>query len=233
VTGRTPSVRVVTSPGALPSRAVSDEVRERRDAAADEGTRPVDRADRWQEKLAVPVLIAALASVPAVFMTLFDDPWDTIGGGLNAASGVVLVAETVVLFALAEDRRAWLWRNRWLVGLAVVIVPAVIFAVGPVQLLRLVRAAGALRLIRVGRIFKAGRIVRDRAGLDRTWQRVIGVGATALCAVFVAIVLADPTSSSRRVVDGAMARPGWIAVVAAGLLLGAATYIVRTARADD
>jgi CsoR family transcriptional regulator, copper-sensing transcriptional repressor len=215
------------------ARDVSDDLREHQDAAADEGTQPVDRADRWQQKLAVPVLIAALASVPAVFMTLFEDPWDTIGGGLNTASGLVLVAETVVLFALAEDRRAWLWRNRWLVGLAVVIVPAVVFAVGPVQLLRVVRAAGALRLVRVGRIFRAGRIVRDRAGLDRTWQRVIGFGATALCAVFVALVLADPTSSSRQVVDGAMERPGWVAVVAAGLVLGAATYIVRTARADD
>jgi hypothetical protein len=189
-----------------------------------------DRADRWQERFAVPVLIAALASVPAVFMTLFDDPWASVGGGINAVSGAVLVAETVVLFALAEDRRAWLRRNRWLVALAVLIVPAVLFAVGPVQLLRLVRAAGALRLLRVGRIFRAGRVVRERAGLDRVWQRVIAITITALCAAFVALILADPTSSSRQLVDGALERPGWLAVLAAGALLGAATYLVRTDR---
>lgn len=198
-----------------------------------EASASTDRADRVADRLAVPVLIAALASVPAVFLTLFDDPWERLGTGINTVSGAVLVLETVVLLALAEDRRAWLRRNRWLVGLTVAVVPAVLFAIGPVQLLRLarvVRVAGALRIIRVGRILKAGRIVRERTGLDQGWQRAIGVGATLLCAAFVVIVLADDTSTSRRAVDGVLATVGLPGVVVAGLLLGAATYLVRTDR---
>jgi CsoR family transcriptional regulator, copper-sensing transcriptional repressor len=193
-------------------------------------THGTDRADRVADRLAVPVLIAALASVPAVFLTLFDDPWEQVGSGVNLISGTVLVLETVVLIALAEDRREWLRRNRWLVGLTIAIIPAVIFAVGPVQLLRLARLAGALRIIRVGRIFKAGRIVRERTGLDQGWQRAIGVGATVLCAAFVAIVLADPSSTSREVLDSVVGTVGVIGVVVAGLLLGGATYLVRTDR---
>lgn len=189
----------------------------------------MDRADRVAERIAVPVLIAALASIPAVFLTLFDDPWRSWGAGLNTLSGAVLIAETVVLLALAQDRRSWVKRNRWLVLLALAIIPAVVFAVGPLQLLRLVRLAGALRIIRVGRIMKAGRIVRNRAGLTATWQRIIGVGATLLCAAFVALVLSDPSSSSRVLLDGAVARLGWIGVLIAGTILGVASYVVYSA----
>ena len=195
---------------------------------------PVDRADRLAERLALPVLIAALASVPAVFLTLLDDPYETIGNGLNTLSGAVLIAETVVLFAVSEDRLAWVRRNKWLVLLALAIIPAVVFAVGPVQLLRLTRVAhairmvGAVRIIRVGRIMKAGRILRERAGLDARWQKVIAVTATLLAAAFVAVILADPTSASGGALRSAVDVVGVPGVVLAGIILGGATYVVRT-----
>ncbi|TVR26096.1 MAG: hypothetical protein EA387_02855 [Nitriliruptor sp.] len=206
--------------------------------SAAEGRAPPerDRADRVAQRLAIPVLLAALASVPAVFLTLLDDPYDTIGTGLNTLSGAVLIAETVVLFAVADNRLAWLRRNRWLVVLAVAIVPAVVFAVGPVQLLRLTRVAhairmvGAVRIIRVGRIVKAGRILRERAGLDARWQGVVAMIATLLAAAFVGITLADPTSASGGALRDALDVVGVPGILLAGLLLGGATYIVRTSR---
>lgn len=194
---------------------------------------PVDRADRVAERLAAPVLIAALASVPAVFLTLFGDPYHAVGSALNTLSGGVLIAETVVLLAVSEDRIAWVRRNPWLVLLTIIMIPAVIFAVGPVQLLRLVRVFGAFRIIRVGRIFKAGRILRERAELDAVWQRVVSGVLVVLVATFVALVLADPTSESRRLLDGAVDRVGVLGVLLAGTVLGVATYIVKTHRDDD
>ena len=192
-----------------------------------------DRADRLQERLAVPVLIAALASVPAVFLTLFEDPARLAGTVLNTLSGAVLIAEAVVLLAVSEHKLTWIRRNLWLVALAVVMIPAVVFAVGPVQLLRLVRVVGALRIIRVGRILKAGRIVRERAGLDALWQRVIGIGVTLLVAGFVAVVLSDPTSYSRQALEGALDRVGIVGVMLAGAVIAIATFIVRTNRNGD
>jgi CsoR family transcriptional regulator, copper-sensing transcriptional repressor len=191
---------------------------------------PVDRAQELQERLAVPVLIAALASIPAVFLTLFDDPARTAGTVLNTLSGAVLVAEVAVLFVISDRKLTWLKRNRWLVGTAVVMAPAVVLAVGPVQLLRLVKLVGALRIIRVGRILKAGRIVRERAGFDERWQKVIGFGVTLLIALFVGVVLSDPTSHSRQVLEGAVAWLGVTGALLAGAALGIATYLVRTTR---
>jgi CsoR family transcriptional regulator, copper-sensing transcriptional repressor len=188
------------------------------------------RAARVAERLSVPVLVAALASIPATFLTLLDGAYQTAGTALNGASGVVLVAETVVLLAVAEDKRAWLRRNRWLVALAVAIVPAVLFAVGPVQLLRVLRVAGALRILRVRRILKAGRILRTRHGFTSGWERVVTFVITLVTAAFVAIVLADPTSRSRELLDVAAGRLGVAGILVAGLLLGIATYVVRVNR---
>lgn len=189
-----------------------------------------DRADRLAQRFAVPVLVAALASVPAVFLTLLDPPWETVGSTLNLLSGAVLIAETAVLLAVAEDRRAWLRRNRWLVGLAVLIVPAVIFAVGPLQLLRLARLVGALRIVRIGRILKAGRLLRERSGMTDGWQRAIAIFVTVLSAAFVAVVLADPTSTSRKFVEGTFETIGPTGVVIAGVILAVSTFIVLTSR---
>ena len=190
----------------------------------------LDRADRLQERLAIPVMVAALASVPAVFLTLFEGTAETVGSTINTASGAVLIAEAVVLFAVSQDRIAWLKRNWWLVALAIIIVPAVLFALAPVQLLRvaaqLVRMVGALRILRVRRILKAGRILRRRAGLDRVWQRVVGVAVSLLVAGFVAVVLADPTSDAHEFLDRFIDMQGWVLPVMAGVLLGAATFIV-------
>jgi CsoR family transcriptional regulator, copper-sensing transcriptional repressor len=202
-------------------------------AALDATTDRTDRADRLAARLSGPVVVAALASIPATFLTLSDGHYATVGTTLNAISGAVLVAETLVLLTLAEDKRDWIRRNRWLVALTLAIIPAVLFAVGPVQLLRLLRALralGALRLIRVRRILKAGRILRDRHGFTSGWERAVTVAVTLATAAFVAIVLADPTSQSRQFLDGAAGRFGVIGVLLAGTVVAVATFVVRSNR---
>lgn len=66
--------------------------------------------------------------------------------------------------------------------------------------------------------------------MDEGWQRVIGVGVALLCAAFVAILLADPTSSSSQVVKSVGDHLGILGVIAAGAVLGVATYVVRSDR---
>ncbi|MFD1716358.1 hypothetical protein [Georgenia deserti] len=197
---------------------------------------PVDAESRWEQRLALPVLVAALASVPAVWLTLLDEPYSTVGRVGSWVTGAVLVAETVVLFVVTGDRWAWVRRNAWLIVLTAAVVVAVVLAIGPVQILRLVRAIGALRVLRVRHIIRAGRKLRG-AGSSRWWERVWTAVATLVVAAFVAVVLSDPTSRSRQLVEELLGR-GWfvVAVVVAGLLLGGAVFVLmrrRSTGGDD
>jgi CsoR family transcriptional regulator, copper-sensing transcriptional repressor len=213
-------------------------VRQVADQREDEAGHPLDeRYARWERRLTWPVVVAALASIPAVFLTLLDGAAETAGTVVNQVSGAVLVAETVVLAALSRDRRRWVREHKGLLLVTAVVVPAVVLAVGPAQLLRLVRVAGALRFIRARRIVRAAGVLRERAGLSGRTSRVLTAGAGALVAVFVAVVLSDPTSQSRQLVEDGLGRVGGgglfvAAVVLAGLLLGGATLVVARSRRD-
>lgn len=189
------------------------------------------RESDWEERLALPVLIAAIASVPAVFLTLLDDPYQTVGNVTNWLSGAVLVAETVILFVVTSDKWGWVRRHWWLVLLTVAVVIAVVFAIGPVQLFRLLRVVGALRLVRAGRILKAGRILQERSGLSGRWSRAPMVIASLLVASFVAVVLADPTSRSRELLSHVLGNTATMTLtIIGGLILAIATFIVLRQR---
>ena len=188
------------------------------------------REERWQERLALPVLVAALASIPAMFLTVAEGTLGRAGHAIDAVSGAVLVAETVILLVVAENRRAWIRGHLGLIALTVAVVIAVVFALGPVQVLRLVRTVGALRILRAGRIVKAARAVGLRRGFTGRLSQVLAVTAGLLVALFVGVVLADPTSRSRDLLTAVLGElsPPLIVVLsgAAGVLLGGATYLL-------
>lgn len=197
-----------------------------------------DPEEHWEERLALPVIIAALASVPAVFLTLLDAPYETVGNVVNWLSGAVLVAETVVLFAVSRNKGEWVRRHKWLILLTVVVILGVALAIGPVQLLRLLRVVGALRLVRAGRILKAARITRDKLGLSGRWSKVASAVAALLVAAFVGVVLADPTSRSRQLLDEWFGSTGQVVLsVIAGVVLALATFLVvrrqQRSRSDE
>lgn len=186
----------------------------------------VDPADRLAERFEMPALVAALAAVPATFLTLAEGFWGTTGEVVNALSAAVLVGEGAVLFAASRDRRRWVRRNWWLLATIAIVVPATIWAVGPAQLLRLVRSVGAIRLLRVRRIVKAGKVASRRLGIAARWRKVL-VGTVSLAAAaFVGVVLTDPSGTQIDWINDLVEAVGPAGVVAAGLLLGVGTYLV-------
>lgn len=199
------------------------------DERADSGGESLQ--ERWERRFFWPVVLAALASIPAAFLTMLEGLPAVAGMVLNAVSLFVLTAETIVLLALAQDKLRWIREQWFLVTVVVLTIPAVLFALGPVQLLRFVRLVGALRIIRVGRIFKAGRILYERSRFSGPLRMAIALGVTACAASFVALVLADPTALSRRLVERVFGDAWPIAVSVAMLLVGGATFVV--AREDD
>ncbi|WJK39188.1 hypothetical protein O7608_22305 [Solwaraspora sp. WMMA2056] len=200
-----------------------------------------DRSARWERRLAVPVLVAALASVPAVFLTLAGGTLAMFGEVLHWVSGAVLVAESVVLLALSSDRLGWLRRNRGLVGFTLVVVPVTVLALGPLQVLRLLYTVGTLRLVRARRIVRATMVLHRRFGPEGPWASSFALGAGTLAAVFVAITLVDPSSRSRLLLEQWL---GWtgngrtVAVCVAGAVVFGATWVALRNRgpaspADD
>jgi hypothetical protein len=194
--------------------------------APDSLPNPNGVAERLERKLAAPVIVAALVSVPAVFMTRMDGAVSVAGDALNWASMLVLTGESIVLFLLAGDRIGWLWKHKWVIAVAIAAVPAVIFSLGPVQALRIIRLVGALRVLRASRILTAGRVLRRRMGLDGWWGTALVAGASVLAAVFVGVVLSDPTSQTRELLSELPPVVGVIAAVAAGVILFGATVVV-------
>jgi hypothetical protein len=197
------------------------------------------RAERVEERLAVPVIIAAAVSVPAVFLsTVTEGTSARVGTALNWASLVVLSAESVLLFLLAGDRLGWLWRHRWKLLVLVVAIPAVALTVAPAQSLRLVvwviRFFGALRVLRAGRIIRAGRVLARRFGWVGHWRYLPVLAGSVVAAVLVTIILADDTSTTRLWLARAGGWPRPPLVLAAGALLAVATFaVVRYRRGDQ
>jgi CsoR family transcriptional regulator, copper-sensing transcriptional repressor len=195
------------------------------------------REERWQERLALPVLVAALASIPAMFLTVAEGTLGTAGHVIDVISGAVLVAETVILLAVAESKRAWIRGHLGLIALTLAVVAAVAFALGPVQILRLVRTVGALRILRAGRIVKAARSLGLRHGFTGRFAQLLAAGAGVLVAVFVGVVLADPTSRSRDLLTWVLGDLGTPTIVVlsavAGVVLGVATYLLARDSGSD
>ncbi|WP_216077658.1 hypothetical protein [Isoptericola sediminis] len=195
---------------------------------------PEPTEDRWERRFAWPVIVAALASVPAVWLTLLSEPYSTIGTVGSLLTGAVLLSETVVLFAVSGDKRQWVRQHRWLVGVTLAVVVSAALAIGPAQLLRLVRAVGALRLLRARHIVRAGRRVMDHSRMDKRWERALTGVIVVVVAAFVAVVLADPTSQSRVLLESLVGGPVYVWIVlTAGLLLSAAIFVLVRARLRD
>lgn len=189
------------------------------------------RADRVEERLAIPVVVAAAVSVPAIFLTVLTDGTSAaVGNALNWASLTVLTAESVVLFILTGHRLAWLWRHRWTLAILAIAIPAVIFVIAPAQamrlVIRLIQVVGAVRVLRAGRIIKAGRVLARRIGWTGPWRYLPILAGSVVAAAFVALILRDPTSTTRRLITDL---GGWLGtglVVLAGAILAGATFVV-------
>ncbi|GAA1816107.1 hypothetical protein [Nesterenkonia flava] len=198
------------------------------------GERADEIEERWENRLAWPVLIAAIVSVPAVFLTLLDEPFEMVGHVGLWATSVVLVLETVILFLVSPKKIEWVRRNWWLIGLTIVTILAVVFSIGPMQLFRLLRSAGALRVLRAKQVAKAGESLGKKG--KSQWRKRLGkILATVVVATFVVIALVDPDSEARSFLEGLVGEELAIAAAfAAGILTMIAMYfLVREPKNKD
>lgn len=199
-------------------------------AAGDASDAKVDAVQqRWERWFAWPVLLAALLSVPAVFLTLLDQPFELIGNIALYLTTAVLIFETTIFFLISPQKITWVLRNWWLIGLTIATVLAVIFSIGPMQVFRTVRSVGALRVLRAKQVATAGESLAARS--RSRWRRWLGqILATVVVGTFVVLALVVPESQARTSLESFVGEQGVpIAAAVAGLVTVMVMYLlVRT-----
>lgn len=131
------------------------------------------RAEQWERRFEIPVLVAALLVVPviAVEQSRAGEPWRTAAVVANWAIWIVFLLEVVVMLVVVRDRWRWLRRHPLEVAIVVLTPPFL-----PLSL----QAARVLRLLRLLRLLPAIRIARRVFSLD-------GLRYAAALAVFTVL----------------------------------------------
>jgi voltage-gated potassium channel len=100
-----------------------------------------------ERRLAAPLLVAALLTIPAIVIEESDlgEPWDTVGVVLNWVVWSAFLAEVIVMLRLVDDR--WRWVREHPIEVAIVILtppflPASLQAARAFRLLRLLPLLG-------------------------------------------------------------------------------------------
>jgi hypothetical protein len=140
-----------------------------------------ERAERWQRRFELPLLIAALLVIPLIAIEQSDvgEPWATVAVVLNWSTWSVFALEAVVMIALAR----WAWIRTHPLDFAIVILT-------PPFLPASLQAARVLRLLRVLRLIRAVGAARRVFSLD-------GLRYAAALAAFTALEVALPSPRSR------------------------------------
>lgn len=180
--------------------------------------RRTDRARRIEQRLTLPVIIAAVVSVPATFLSAVDSWPGQIGKVINWATAAVLAGEPVLLFLLTGHRLAWLKGHLWAVLIAAVAVPATLLAIAApyfqaLRLLRLAHVMTALRLLRINRILKAADTLRRYLLVDIFWRRLSSAVGPIVAFGFAGLVLADSQYRELLYLDELSERFGPVPVV--------------------
>ena len=108
-----------------------------------------ERARRIERWLEIPVVIAAVSVVPAIFIqeSSLGEPWQSIANGVNWASWSVFALEFVLMLAVVDSRWEWLRKHPLEVAIVFLSVPVYPRGMHGIRVLRLLRL---LRLVSVG-----------------------------------------------------------------------------------
>ncbi len=143
-----------------------------------------DRARRLERRLQLPLLVAALLTIPAIAVGESDVSgfWAGVADVLNWGTWLAFVVEAVLMLRVVDDPRRWL-RDHPLEVVIVVLAPPVL----PVSL----QAARALRLLRLLRVLRAAQLTR------RLWSGE-GVRDAAVLAVLTVLAGGEAFTAVER-----------------------------------
>jgi hypothetical protein len=186
-----------------------------------------------QYKLRIPVIVAVVASIPAVFLTVWTDGDLALAGKvIGWVAGAVLWFESVVLLLAAEHKREWLWRHKWMLAVCGLTLLSLVVAAGGAQVLRLAYLLGTIRVLRAKRIIDAAGILGRRFSLGLWWKSGLFTGAGVVAAAIAAVLLLDPNAEYRELLSWLDANLRLLPILLAGAVLAVATWAVVRGRGN-
>jgi hypothetical protein len=190
------------------------------------------RGAAWEARLRAPVLLAALAVLPLVALSLTHPhgTWHTIETAGHLVVWVTFAVEVAVMLSVVRDRRAWIRGHRFellVVAASSPVVPLALAVAPALRLLVVAKLFKTLKLVKVVKLAKLGksvRLVRRKIALGGPASLALGVLALAIAALTVVSMLTGeaPLQGGGRTV----------ALVVAGMLatFGVNHLRVRAAR---
>ncbi len=155
------------------------------------------RAARWERRLRAPVIVAALAVLPLLALSL-THPHGALAAVETAGHWtvwLVFMVEVAVMLYVVRDRRAWIDSHRFellVVALSSPLVPLALALAPALRLLILAKLFKTLKLakaIKLAKLGKSVRLLRRKLRLDGVASIALGVLALALAAVTVVYML--------------------------------------------
>ena len=107
-----------------------------------------ERSARIAKRLQVPLLIAAVLTVPTTVVeeSHVGKPWSQVATGANWVIWLMFLGEIAIMLAVVPSKRTWLRHHPLEVAIVVLTPPALLTAVQPIRLLRLLRVLRLFRL---------------------------------------------------------------------------------------
>ncbi len=187
------------------------------------------RAARWEARFRVPVIVAALAVLPLLALSLSSPhgAWHAVEVAGHWLVWATFFVEVVAMLSVVRDRRAWIAGHRLellVVAVSSPLVPLALAAAPALRLLIVAKAFKTLKLakaIKLAKLGKSVRVVRRKLALRGAASVALGVVALLLAAGAIVYTLTGsaPWKGDTRTV----------ALVAAGVL---ATFGVNHLRRE-
>ena len=120
------------------------------------------RGARWEARLRLPVLGAAWLAIPTVFLYFSDLKGATAVAAVALAWAIWLVflAEAVIMLAVVRDRRAWIRRHLFSLGILLATFPLLTKVLEALLAARALSSLQAVRVLQVLYLAKAGKLIK-------------------------------------------------------------------------
>ena len=115
---------------------------------------------RWQVRLEVAVLVAALASVPAVYLHASKGTAHDVGVLLGWLIWLVFATEVAVMLTISADRRTWARGHQFELFVFVTSFPLFLDLPGVRELIGVFPVLGAVKLLKALKILKLVKVFR-------------------------------------------------------------------------